>query len=87
VYAVTVAILNRQYSKRKQTLYIYGTSGKTHPVASTAVMPMFSVMRYGDFGRLFSGKVRRMRQKCGTYRDDHMQDRFDGVRVCSSWEI
>jgi NAD-dependent SIR2 family protein deacetylase len=40
VYAVTVTILDRQYSKRKQTLYIYGTSGKTHPVASTAVMQM-----------------------------------------------
>jgi hypothetical protein len=40
VYSVTVTILDRQYSKRKQTHYIYGTSGKTHPVASTAVMHM-----------------------------------------------
>lgn len=40
VYVVTVTILDRQYSKRKQTLYIYGTSGKTHPVASTAGMQL-----------------------------------------------
>ena len=38
VYAVTVTILDRQYTKRKQTLYIYGASSKTHPVASTSVM-------------------------------------------------
>jgi len=37
VYAVTVAILDFQYSKRKQTEYIYGTCGKTHPVVSKAV--------------------------------------------------
>jgi chromosomal replication initiation ATPase DnaA len=32
VHAVTVAILERQYSNRKQTVCIYGTSGKTHQV-------------------------------------------------------
>jgi hypothetical protein len=40
VYAVTVTILDRQYSKRKQTEYIYVTSGNTHPVVSKRVMEM-----------------------------------------------